>query len=115
MSGSIFTDDPASVVPATNWFAGTIPGTTGNVDPNAQGIAGSSGIAYGTGTGQNGQVLAKGQTMGSGVTGIYEWLNAPFSTPLDPISVVLLVGIVLVAIIGWNFVLYHVRIAAESI
>ena len=114
MPVSIFTDDPASVVPDQNWFAGTIPGTTGNADPNAQGVAGSSGIAYGTGTGQNGQVLAGNNAM-DGVTGIFDWLNAPFKTPLDPVSVVLLVGIVLVAIIGWNFVLYHVRIAAETI
>lgn len=115
MSGSIFTTDPASVVPGMDWFAGTIPGTTNNVDPNAQGVAGSAGIAYGTGTGQNGQVLAGSNAMGAGVTGIFEWLNAPFSTPLDPVSVALLVGIVLISIIGWNFVLYHVRIAAETI
>jgi hypothetical protein len=115
MSASIFTNDPASVVPAMDWFAGTLPGTTNNVDPGAAGVAGSAGIAYGTGTGRNGEVLAGSNAMGAGVTGLFDWLNAPFSTPLDPVSVFLLVGIVLVAIIGWNFVLYHVRIAAETI
>lgn len=114
MSGSFFATEADT--PPVDWFAGTIPGTTQNADPNAAGVAGSSGIAYGTGTGQLGQVLSGSNAMDTdGASAVLQWLNTPFKTPLSTVSVVLLVGIVLVAIVGWNFVLYHIRIAAETI
>lgn len=96
-----------------------LPGTTVNVDPNsAYPVAGDAGLAFGTGTGQQGIVP---QTGGSGggvanaIIGLWDWLNRPFTTPMSPMTLALMVGVVLVAIIFWNFILYHIRIAAETI
>jgi len=98
---------------------GTVPGTTGNVDPSsAWPIAGDAGIAEGDGTGRFGitpLVSGATSTVGGAVTDVWAWLNKPFTTPLAPFQVFLLVGVVLIAAIVWNLILYHVRIAAESI
>lgn len=98
---------------------GILPGTTGQVDPSsAWPIAGDAGIAAGDGTGRFGITPVVGGmtgTMGEGVTDVWEWLNKPFTTPLAPYSIFLLVGVVLIASVVWNLILYHVRIAAESI
>jgi hypothetical protein len=98
---------------------GVLPGTTGQVDPSsAYPFAGTTGIAAGTGTQQHGLAPSL-STSGGGITGavesLWQWLNSPFTTPLDPVSVFLLVGTVIVAIIAWNFILFHIRIAAEAI
>jgi hypothetical protein len=107
-------DDIGSEV---DYSAGVIPGTTMQADPGAPGVAGSAGVAVGTGTGQHGAVPveAGGGGMAGAVTRIYDWLNAPFIGQASPADVFLLVGVVLVAIVAWNLVLYHIRIAAESI
>jgi hypothetical protein len=34
---------------------------------------------------------------------------------MSPFAIALLVGVILVAIIMWNMILYHVRIAAETL
>lgn len=98
---------------------GTVPGTTGNADPSsAWPIAGDAGMAAGDGTGRFGITpLVSGQTgaIGGAVTDVWDWLNKPFTTPLAPFDVFLLVGVVLIAAVIWNLILYHVRIAAESI
>jgi hypothetical protein len=98
---------------------GIIPGTTGQVDPySAFPIAGDAGLAEGTGTGQFGIapiVEAGTSTIGGAVTGIWHWLNRPFTSPMSAIDVFLLVGIVLTAVLVWNLVLYHIRIAAEAV
>ena len=80
------------------------------------------GIALGTGTGSHGVALMNGQDSTGGLWGggnplsaALAWLHAPFSTPLDPLSLFLIVGVIAVAIIAWNLILYHVRIAAETI
>lgn len=98
---------------------GVLPGTTGQVDPSsAYPIAGSTGIAVGTGTSQHGVAPMLGNGNG-GVAGaiedLWNWLQTPFTTSMSPTSVFLLVGIVVVSIIAWNFILYHIRIAAEAI
>jgi hypothetical protein len=46
---------------------------------------------------------------------VWQWLNAPFTTNMSPIDVGLLVGTVIIAILVWNLILYHLRIAAESL
>jgi hypothetical protein len=56
-----------------------------------------------------------GSSVGEAVQDVWEWLNEPFTTPMSPIGIALIVGSILVAIILWNFVLYHVRIAAETL
>lgn len=104
---------------ASDYWGGTIPGTTGNLDPtSAAKPAGSAGAALGTGTGQHG-VIPLVSNLGGGVTSaiqdFLDWLNTPFKTPMSPASVGLLVGVIIIAILGWNFILYHVRIAAEAI
>jgi hypothetical protein len=53
--------------------------------------------------------------MGNPFVAVWQWLNTPFSTPLSPASVAVLVGVILVSVIVWNLVLYHIRIAAEAI
>lgn len=98
---------------------GVLPGTTTNADPmSAFPLAGDTGIAQGTGTGQHGVTpLIAGGAMGASgaVTSVWHWLNEPFTHPLAPINLFLLVGIVLIAALVWNLILYHIRIAGEAI
>ena len=50
----------------------------------------------------------------SGVVGqVKAWIDEPFTTPLDVAQLFWLVGIVLVLIVFWNLILFHIRIAAE--
>jgi hypothetical protein len=96
--------------------SGPLPGTTFAVDEtSALNTAGTSGIAQGTGTGQHGQTLVTGGSMGSAFQSIWDWLNEPFKTPLAPLSIFALIGTVLIAIILWNLILYHIRIASEAL
>lgn len=89
-------------------------GTTGQLDEDVSGGAGQSGLTLGTGTGQQGHTNVDTSTTNPFVA-VYQWIRTPFSTPLSPWSIMLLVGVVLVSIIAWNMVLYHVRIAAEAL
>jgi hypothetical protein len=103
-----------------DWSAGTVPGTTQNADPWQSGGAGDVGIALGTGTGQHGieptaGTIGSGIGMGGAIASVKDWLNTPFKTPLDPTSIFLIVGVILFAVIAWNLVLFHIRIAAEAI
>jgi hypothetical protein len=98
--------------------AGIVPGTTFQVDPSsAFPVAGDTGELAGTGAGQYGvtPVLARGGTVSHGVLGVWNWLNTPFKMPLSPITVALLVGVVMISIIAWNLILYHIRIAGEAL
>jgi hypothetical protein len=98
---------------------GVIPGTTINSDPSsAYPIAGSTGIASGSGTSQHGLAPLLGGTGGTvsdAINSVWSWLNTPFNSKLSPVTVFAYVGAVIVAIILWNLILYHVRIAAETI
>jgi hypothetical protein len=97
---------------------GVAPGTTGNLDPSsAYPFAGSTGVAAGTGTSQHGiaPLLGAGGTVGAAINGVWQWLNTPFNSKLSPVTVFAYVGVIIVAIILWNLILYHVRIAAETI
>jgi hypothetical protein len=97
---------------------GIASGTTNAVDPySAWPIAGSTGVALGTGTSQHGitPLIGSGGTMSDAINGVWAWLNKPFSTPFSPVTTFAAVGAVLIAIVLWNLILYHVRIAAESI
>jgi hypothetical protein len=97
---------------------GVMSGTTSQVDPSsAFPIAGTTGVAAGTGTSQHGitPLLGNGGSMSGAVSGVWQWLNTPFKTPFSPVTTFAAVGAVLVAILLWNMILYHVRIAAESI
>lgn len=97
---------------------GIVPGTTGNVDPNsAFPVAGDTGHASGTGTGQYGitPILGKGGTVDTAVNSIWDWLNRPFNAPMSPMGIGLIVGTIIVAIVLWNMILYHIRIAAETL
>jgi hypothetical protein len=97
-------------------YAGIIPGTTGAADPfSAHPTAGESGIASGTGSGQHGFTLIGGGSMSDALSRVWAWLNRPFSTPMSPVDIGLLIGVILIAILFWNLLLYHIRIAAESI
>ena len=89
-------------------------GTTGQLDEGTSGGAGQSGIALGLGTGQQGHAPVDTSASNPFVA-LYNWLNTPFKTPLSPASIMLLVGVILVSIIAWNLILYHVRIAAEAL
>ncbi|PWT78034.1 MAG: hypothetical protein C5B60_01765 [Chloroflexi bacterium] len=98
---------------------GTLPGTTNNVDPaSAWPVAGTTGFAQGQGVGQHGVSPMTGGIGGmvtGAVTGVWDWLQKPFTTHMAPVDVFLLVGVVIIAAIIWNLVLYHIRIAAEAI
>jgi hypothetical protein len=98
---------------------GVLPGTTYNADPSsAWPIAGDFGIAEGDGTGRFGVTPGPGGVAGTAsdaVTGVWEWLNHPFTSRMSPVNVFLLVGIIIIAGLVWNLVLYHIRIAAEAI
>jgi hypothetical protein len=102
---------------------GLLPGTTGNLDPSsAFPGAGDFGVALGSGTGQHGvqPVVTGGDGMGNGgmsdaVSDVWEWLNTPFRQPMSPMGIFALIGTTLVAIIAWNMILYHIRIAGEAL
>ena len=99
--------------------AGVMPGTTGNLDPtSANNPAGSAGLAVGTGTGRFGLVPVFSDISGGvsdAINDFWNWLNAPFTEPMTPGSLTIIVGTIIVAVMFWNLVLYHVRIAAEAI
>ena len=79
-------------------------------------IAGSTGVASGTGVGQQGiKPILFGGTMGDAVTSIWDWVNTPFKQPLSAVTIFWIVGSILIAVIAWNLLLYHIRIAAETI
>ena len=98
---------------------GVMPGTTSNLDPSsAYPFAGSTGIAQGTGTSQHGiapLLSGTGGTVGDAINSVWAWLNEPFNSRMSIVTVFGYVGAVIVAIIAWNLLLYHVRIAAETI
>lgn len=98
---------------------GVAPGTTNQVDPSSTLMpAGATGITLGTGTGQHGvspTLATIGGGMGQALENVWSWLNKPFTQAMSPTDVFLLVGIVIVAVILWNLILYHIRIAAETI
>ena len=98
---------------------GVLPGTTINSDPySAYPIAGSTGVAAGTGTSQHGiapLLSGTGGTVSDAINGVWEWLNTPFNSQMSIVTVFGYVGAIIVAIIAWNLLLYHVRIAAETI
>jgi hypothetical protein len=103
-------------VPPIDYAAGAIPGTTQAADPLAVGVAGSAGQALGTGTGQHGITpLLGGSAVGNAFASVWAWLNKPFTTPMNKVDVFLLIGTIIVAVLLWNIILYHVRIAAETI
>jgi hypothetical protein len=96
---------------------GLLPGTTGQVDPSsAAPVAGQTGVAQGMGVGQHG--ITPANLVGGGMNAIgivWDWLNKPFTQPMSPAGVFALVGSVVIAILIWNLILYHIRIAAEAI
>jgi hypothetical protein len=53
--------------------------------------------------------------MGSVITAITSWVNAPFTTPLNVKDLFLMTGLCLVFILAWLMILYHVRLAAETL
>ena len=81
---------------------GVMPGTTGQVDSSsAWPIAGQTGVTLGTGTGQHG-VSPTGVGNGGGMFGavnkVWSWLNTPFQQPMDPVTLGLMVGVVLIVV-----------------
>jgi hypothetical protein len=85
---------------------------------SASPIAGDTGIAVGRGVGQQGVTPLIGSEdaiVTDAVNDVWEWLNTPFRQPMSPTGLFLMVGSVLVAIMLWNLILYHIRIAAETI
>jgi hypothetical protein len=109
MSGSF-------LAPEMDWSAGILPGTTQQADPSAPGVAGSAGVALGTGAGGHGVQNVAGGDMGSNpFVAVWQWINRPLQTPWSPVDISLAVGVVLISVIVWNLLLYHIRIAAEAI
>jgi hypothetical protein len=97
---------------------GVMPGTTIAVDEtSAAWPAGSFGAASGSGTGAHGitPTTFGGGGMADTINQVWAWLNTPFTQKMSPVNVALLVGVVIIAIMFWNLLLYHVRIAAETI
>jgi hypothetical protein len=100
----------------TTYSQGILPGTTGQVDLGAVGAAGTTGAGLGTGTGKYGyQTVQGGDMSGNPFVAAWQWLNEPFKTPMPPFDIFLLVGVVLVSLLLWNMVLFHIRVAAEAI
>jgi hypothetical protein len=102
---------------ANDPLAGLLPGTTGNADPDTAGVAGSAGVAQGQGTGRYGwgHLTGGAGMVGNAVEDVWSWLNKPFQSPLSPVDVFLMVGAVLVAVLLWNLILFHIRMAAETV
>lgn len=105
--------------PDTALELGILPGTTGQVDlSSAFPAAGQAGQAIGAGTGRFGftPLATTGDgTVQDAVNSVWAWLNAPLNHPMSPTGIFLLVGTILIAIILWNLILYHIRIAAETL
>ena len=94
---------------------GILPGTTGNVDPSsAWPIAGDTGVASGEGSGRYGITPVFG-SIGNAAGSIWSWLNEPFKSPMSAADIALVVGVVMIAILAWNLILYRIRLAAESL
>lgn len=74
-----------------------------------------TGIAEGTGTGPQGAIATSNPVQNLGLQSLVDWLKAPFTQPLDPLSLFLIVGVVIVSVVLWNFILFHIRLAAETI
>ena len=53
--------------------------------------------------------------MSGSVAAVKEWLDEPFTTPLDTLQLFLIVGVVAVSIVFWNLILFHIRIAAQEV
>lgn len=49
------------------------------------------------------------------VSDLRDWVEAPFVGKVSILDLFLITGIVLIAAFLWSLVLYHVRIAAETI
>ena len=100
-----------------DYSAGILPGTTQKLDPGTPGGAGDTGAMLGTGTGLHGVVPVEGGggTIMGAFNTVYEWLRTPLVGGASSFDVAILVGVVLMAFIGWSFILYHIRIAAEAI
>jgi hypothetical protein len=98
-------------------ISGIVPGTSSTINSSVPGAAGSTGYAAGTGTGQSGVLPLGngGNGMGGAVSEVWNWINTPFTTPLDPVDIAILVGVIMVSVIAWNLVLWHIRMAAETI
>jgi hypothetical protein len=89
------------------------------MDPTLSDVFGldQTGVSQGTGVGVQGHspLLSAGGGVAGCVNKVWDWLNQPFAGTMSPAAVSLLVGVILISIILWNFILYHIRIAAESI
>lgn len=97
------------------YSAGILPGTTTNADPDAAGVAGTSGSGLGTGTGKYGYQTVAGAGVTNPFINAWQFINEPITTPLSAMDVFVLIGTVLVSILLWNLILFHIRVAAESI
>jgi hypothetical protein len=74
-----------------------------------------SGYSEGTGTGTQGHTtLLSGGPMDA-FSSVWRWLNEPLAGSMSPVALSLLVGVILVALILWNIVLMHIRLAAETL
>lgn len=101
-------------------LGGVLPGTTGQLDPSSTANpAGYAGVSLGTGTGQYGTIPMQsnlgGGTLTNAVSEFKDWIDTPFEQPMSPTGLFILVGVILVSVIAWNFIIFHVRIAAEAI
>jgi hypothetical protein len=81
--------------------------------PRASADAG--GLALGTGTGQQGNVPVASNDNGGFLDSIFDWFTQPLVGNISPTGVFMLVGAVVISIIVWNLLLYHLRIAGEEI
>ena len=88
-------------------------GTTREVDDVA-GAAGTAGVSLGTGTGQHGHTPMDLSSINP-FRALFDWLNRPLTGAVSSVTVFLIVGAVLVSVLAWNIILYHIRIAAESL
>ena len=113
-----YTSIPAGVVAPNDILAGVAPGTTSQADWIPGTTTGTFGAAAGTGTGQQG--IAPLASWGAGTIGdafasVRAWLDKPFTTPMSASTIFILIGVVLVSVIAWNLILYHIRLAAAEI
>lgn len=77
--------------------------------------ADQAGYALGTGTGPHGIVVPSNPPTPMGLGSVFSWLNKPFSTPLSATDLFLITGVIIVSIIAWNLILFHIRLAAETL
>lgn len=92
-------------------YDGTVAVAANTGNPNSAAAGYDNAEGYGTGTGAAGI----SNTLADALNGAWGIATKPFAGSLSAIDLGLIVGVLMIAAIAWNFILFHIRAAAETI